>query len=577
MKEQIGEGTYGQVYLMKEKATGDLVALKKVKMDNSEKEGFPITAIREIKILQALKHDNIINLREVCAEKDSKGLPGDIYMVFDYMEHDLTGLIDSGKQFTVAQIKCIVWQLLKGLAFCHKRQFIHRDLKCSNLLMNNRGVLKLGDFGLARRYAAKNENTRLTNKVITLWYRPPELLLGEAQYGTEVDLWSAGCIMAELLNGKAILTGQNELEQLEKIWALCGSPNEKNWPGARKLQLAMYIPKPEDAKPRRLRSHFESIPKRGPDDKRFDKHAIDLIDQLLTLDPKKRPSAATAAKSEYFWAEPLPARQDEMPQYESIHEFQAKKLKAQSRERMRRQRETDERSKRKRENVGAVNGADHHPHHHHQHSRTGEYSAKAGVGGSNHLGGNNWTAGPAPAGPSPAVPLQAGPPPAGPPPPVPPPPVPPPVNQPPVNQPSQRMDDRGTYKDAVYAGDGRGYYNNVPSLMQASGGTGMSRSHSEPSAMNARGMIPGGAHNNYRRDYNHQTNRYGSGRDDGRGGGGAYGQHGDQHGGHHRGSWNHGGRQGGAPAAGRPGQPGQPRRRGFYDAEKRPSWADERR
>ena len=106
----------------------------------------------------------------MCAEKDDKGIPGDIYMVFDYMEHDLTGLIDSGKRFTVPQIKCLMWQLLKGLNFCHGRNYIHRDIKGSNLLVNNKGVLKLADFGLARKWAPDHAKA-LTNRVITLWYR----------------------------------------------------------------------------------------------------------------------------------------------------------------------------------------------------------------------------------------------------------------------------------------------------------------------------------------------------------------------------------------------------------------------
>ena len=159
---------------MREKGTGDLVALKKVRMDN-EKEGFPITAIREIKILKSLEHENIISLREVSVNKNKKGLTEDIYMVFDYMEHDLTGLIDSGKRFDVRQVKCLMWQLLKGLAFCHAKNYIHRDIKGSNLLVNNKGILKLADFGLARKWAPQNAKA-YTNRVITLWYRSVMIL-----------------------------------------------------------------------------------------------------------------------------------------------------------------------------------------------------------------------------------------------------------------------------------------------------------------------------------------------------------------------------------------------------------------
>ncbi|CAI5488272.1 unnamed protein product [Closterium sp. Naga37s-1] len=192
--EQIGEGTYGyargemgrtdgragvgmkgargQVYMAREKNTGEIVALKKVRMDN-EKEGFPITAIREIKILKKLKHENIVNLKEIVTSKaeESNKFKGSIYMVFEYMDHDLTGLSDRpGMRFSVPQIKCYMKQLLTGLHFCHINSVLHRDIKGSNLLINNKGVLKLADFGLARSFNSEASG-QLTNRVITLWYR----------------------------------------------------------------------------------------------------------------------------------------------------------------------------------------------------------------------------------------------------------------------------------------------------------------------------------------------------------------------------------------------------------------------
>ncbi|GFH26170.1 protein kinase domain-containing protein, partial [Haematococcus lacustris] len=169
------------------------VALKKIRMD-TEKEGFPITAIREIKILSSMQHENVVNLREIIRSDIHKNnnYKGSIYMVFDYAEHDLTGLMDSNKfKFTEAQVKCIMKQLLKGLAYVHGNGVLHRDLKASNILIDKHGSVKLADFGLARTWQER-QDSRLTNRVITLWYRPPELLLGAERYGPEVDMWSVG-------------------------------------------------------------------------------------------------------------------------------------------------------------------------------------------------------------------------------------------------------------------------------------------------------------------------------------------------------------------------------------------------
>ena len=199
MVAQIGEGTYGQVYKAKDKATQEMVALKKVRLEN-EKEGFPITAVREIKILRQLNHRNIVNLKEIVTDKqdalDFRKDKGSFYLVFEYMDHDLMGLLESGLvDFNEQNNASIMKQLLDGLNYCHKKNFLHRDIKCSNILMNNRGQVKLADFGLARLYNAEDKQRPYTNKVITLWYRPPELLLGEERYGPSIDVWSCGCIL----------------------------------------------------------------------------------------------------------------------------------------------------------------------------------------------------------------------------------------------------------------------------------------------------------------------------------------------------------------------------------------------
>ena len=172
--EQVGEGTYGQVYKARNKETGEIVALKRVRMDN-EREGFPITAIREIKILKILNHKNIVCLKEIVTSRASEYNhgKGSIYMVMEFADHDLCGLTDAGIRFTEAQIKCYMKQLLEGLAYCHKNRILHRDIKGSNLLITNEGQLKLADFGLARPF--DDNNRAYTNRVITLWYRcaPP--------------------------------------------------------------------------------------------------------------------------------------------------------------------------------------------------------------------------------------------------------------------------------------------------------------------------------------------------------------------------------------------------------------------
>ncbi|KAI9116189.1 hypothetical protein K1719_013119 [Acacia pycnantha] len=317
--EQIGEGTYGLVYKAREIETGELVALKKIRMEN-EREGFPITAIREINILRKIKHENIIKLKEVVTssgpEKGEQGEPdgnkykGGIYMVFEYMDHDLAGLTyRPGMRFSVPQIKCYMRQLLRGLHYCHASEVLHRDIKGSNLLIDNEGNLKLADFGLARSIS-KSHNVRLTNLVITLYCRPPELLLGARMYGPAVDMWSVGCTFAELLHGKPIFLGKNEPDQLSKIFELCGAPDQANWPGVSKFPLYNQL-KPTRPMKRCLRESF----------RHFDHHALDLLERMLTLDPAQRITAKDALDAEYFWTDPFPCEPKSLPKYEPSHEL----------------------------------------------------------------------------------------------------------------------------------------------------------------------------------------------------------------------------------------------------------------
>nr|CAH8846784.1 unnamed protein product [Trichobilharzia regenti] len=316
---QVGEGTYGHVYKARDKITGEYKALKKVRLEN-EREGFPITAVREIKILRQLRHPNIVNLCEIVTDKtdptDFKEDKGAFFLVFDYMDHDLYGILESGLvTFSEQHIASLMKQLLDGLSFCHDRHFLHRDIKCSNILINNRGQLKLADFGLARLYIAGDKERPYTNKVITLWYRPPELLLGEERYGPAVDIWSCGCILGEMFTRRPMFQASEEVEQLEVISRICGFPDPAIWPNVEKLPFYSTM-KPKRMYRRRLREEYHIIPPL----------AVDLLDHMLQLDPQRRCSAHEALASPWLrnvdLAKITPPR---LPVDQDCHEMWSKK------------------------------------------------------------------------------------------------------------------------------------------------------------------------------------------------------------------------------------------------------------
>lgn len=287
---QVGEGTFGKVYKAQNMVTKVHVALKRIRME-AEKDGFPVTAMREIKLLQSLRHENVVRLYEMMVSN------GAVYMVFEYMDHDLTGIL-SQTQFTFsnAHLKSLCHQMLAGLAYLHHKGVIHRDIKGSNILVNNRGELKLADFGLARFYH-KRRQSDYTNRVITLWYRPPELLFGATVYGPEVDMWSAGCIMLELFTKKPVFQGNDEIHQLDVVYKIFGAPTIASWPGMMNLPWYELI-KPKENIPNHFRELFQ---------KWMSPAALDLAERLLAYDPSQRITAVQAMEAPYFTEEQPPA------------------------------------------------------------------------------------------------------------------------------------------------------------------------------------------------------------------------------------------------------------------------------
>ncbi|OAY67671.1 putative serine/threonine-protein kinase [Ananas comosus] len=306
--DKIGQGTYSNVYRARDLDKEKIVALKKVRFDTLEPESVKFMA-REILILRRLDHPNIIKLEGLVTSRMSCSL----YLVFEYMEHDLAGLASfPGLKFTEPQVKCYMQQLLRGLDHCHSRGILHRDIKGSNLLIDNSGILKIADFGLAS-FFDPDQRHPLTSRVVTLWYRPPELLLGATYYGVAVDLWSSGCILAELYAGKPIMPGRTEVEQLHKIFKLCGSPSEEYWRKSKLPHATIF--KPQHPYRRCVAETFKDFPPA----------ALALIDVLLSIDPADRTTAASALKSEFFTTKPLPCDPSSLPNYPPSKEFDAKR------------------------------------------------------------------------------------------------------------------------------------------------------------------------------------------------------------------------------------------------------------
>ena len=318
---KVGEGTYGKVYKARIKNKNiskdekiEHVALKQIILDQ-EKDGFPVTALREIMILKKLKHKNISNLLEVLVSSpsDNNHKRGNVFLVFEYMELDLFGLIHSNNiNLTIPHIKLIFYQLLCGLLYLKQNSIIHRDLKTSNILINNKGVVKIADFGLARHHNSKIKHP-YTNKVVTLWYRAPEILLG-GRYDISSDIWSAGIVFAELLTKNCPFKGKIEVEQLQMIYDLCGVPTEDTWPGVSSYKFyKMYMP--EKIHQYKLKTDIEKISK-------LDENGVDLLVKMLEMNPSKRISIEEALIHPYFTSNPAMCKEDELPKVkEDAHEL----------------------------------------------------------------------------------------------------------------------------------------------------------------------------------------------------------------------------------------------------------------
>jgi len=279
--DKLGEGTYGIVYKAKNRETGEIVALKRIRLE-SEDEGVPCTAIREISLLKELKHPNIVRLLDVIHQEKK------LTLVFEYLDQDLKKFLDENRgDIPLPTTKSFLYQLFKGVQYCHDHKVLHRDLKPQNLLINRKGELKLADFGLARAFGIPVRS--YSHEVVTLWYRAPDVLLGSRKYSTPIDIWSAGCIFAEMLTGKPLFPGKDTQDQLLRIFKIMGTPNEELWPSITELPDFKNLVNFPTYPPKNLKDLISA-----------DDVAHDLLGNCLRYNPAQRLSAAQSLVHPFF-------------------------------------------------------------------------------------------------------------------------------------------------------------------------------------------------------------------------------------------------------------------------------------
>lgn len=282
--EKIGEGTYGVVYkAVDTKHNNRIVALKKIRLE-SEDEGIPSTTIREISLLKELRDPNIVGLYDIVHSNSNK-----IYLVFEFLDMDLKKYMESipeGQGMSKNMVKKFMVQLVRGIYYCHSHRVLHRDLKPQNLLIDKEGSLKVADFGLARAFGVPLR--AYTHEVVTLWYRAPEILLGGKQYSTGVDMWSIGCIFAEMAQRKPLFSGDSEIDQIFKIFKILGTPTKEIWPEVE------YMSDYKETFPKWKRQNLATIVTK------LDSNGINLLQHLLEYDPARRISAKRALMHDYF-------------------------------------------------------------------------------------------------------------------------------------------------------------------------------------------------------------------------------------------------------------------------------------
>ncbi|OQR81823.1 cyclin-dependent kinase-like [Thraustotheca clavata] len=266
----IGEGTYGVVLKCRHRETGQIVAIKKFK-ESDEDEQVRKTAMREIRILKQLKHENIVNLIEVFRRK------GKLYLVFEYVEKTILEEIEKNPEgLEPNAIRSLMWQLIRAIHYCHEHNIIHRDIKPENLLVSKNGVLKLCDFGFARTLAAAG--AKYTDYVSTRWYRAPELLVGDVSYGKAVDVWAVGCMFAEITTGLPLFPGDSDIDQLYHIIKCLGRITSRQQELFRKNSLYVGVKLPEVTEIETLEDKFPQL----------DKLAIDFLHQTVQDEPLDR-------------------------------------------------------------------------------------------------------------------------------------------------------------------------------------------------------------------------------------------------------------------------------------------------